>query len=321
MEHKDGDIEDVVNQMLQDRRENPKGRIDRQKYVDKGHPINEVRKAAENVAEIWPILDKYGNVLKSEETIKKLQGSYKSLEEKVREQEKKMKERKEGKKGREELETEVRELKLELERLKKEHEDAKKELQTLPIGTPPPRSVNVSEMESEIEEKREEIDRLRNQVNKGANTIRTLNNQMAEKSGMIEKLRLDKEGLREDFANKESIHREKNLRQRSRYWKILTVETAVLAILVVIIVVSHALNVIAGDIIMIGRPFVASMIYGMRIVTGFVKRFPQVAFHFIELHLTLFFHSLIQFLKAHAVVFLIVILFFLLVSISANKWR
>ena len=314
MEHRDGDFDSVVRQMLEDRGKNPKGRIDRQKYVDWGHPLNEVRRAAEYVAKKWPDVAKYSNFPESQENIGKQQAMLNSLQNRVQEYEK-------GRPEREKLEKEIIELKWKIADLDRKYQEVMEKLNRLQGEKLSSRAVNVDEMERETGQMKEEISTVKSEVHEIAKRIGALEQDLNENDSSIGYLKSKFSLLIEAANNAKSNHENEIVRQRSRFWKMFMAETAVLAILGIIIVVSHALNVIAGDMIMIGRSFSATMINDIHLVTRSLKRFPLAALHFIELHLTHFSHSLISFLRPVAVFFLIVILIILLMSGIATKRR
>ena len=311
MKHNDGDIEDIVSQMLQDRTDNPKGRIDRQKYVDEGHPRNEVRKAAEEVAKIWPILVKHGGLLESQETIKKLQASVRSLEERVHKYER-------GKPEREELETRVRELERKIAEEEEKYRGAMEELGSLRMEKSYARSVNADEMEYKIREQQEEISRLNVQAEESTSRMNVLNYELEERDKFIKSLQVKNYLLNEVSISTESAYEEEISHERSKFRMLFIVETAMVAILVVLLLVSHALNVVARGIIMIGVSFTAIMIHDIHFVTSSLKLIALAALHYIELHLSLFFQSLVSFLRP-VVVFFVIILLILLIMSTSNK--
>ena len=312
MKHKDGDTEDVVGQMLQDHRENPKGRIDRRKYVGEGHPANEVRKAAETAAKIWPILDKYGNILESEETIKSLRESLGSLQERVKKNER-------GKPEREELERKVHELEKKIAEEEEKYRGDMEELERLRKERSSTRSVNVDEMEYKISEQQKEISRLKVQVNESTSSMQGLNYELVDRDEYIKSLQHANKWLDEASSDTESAHKEEISHERSRFLKMFIVETAVLAILLVLLFVSHALNVVARGIVMAVGSFTSIITYDIHLVTLSLKLIALAALHSIELHLSHFFHSLVSSLVPVAVFFVLIILILLIVSTSNKR--
>ncbi|MGC8618580.1 MAG: hypothetical protein ACP5UZ_07620 [Thermoplasmata archaeon] len=318
MEHKDSDVEEVINQMLQDRRKNPNGRIDREKYVKKGHPQNEVRKAAETASEIWPILDKYGNIIESEVTIRKLQESYRLLEEKVFEQERRIQEHEEGKPEREELARKVRELERQNQEGRDRYQKAMKELESLRSERSYTTSVDVREVQWRLKKQQEDISRLNGEAIEGIRTIAEMRRQLEQKDGYIKNLKEKNDLLNEAGTRAESAYKEQIGHERSRFRMMFSVETAVLAILLVLLFVGHGMDIIARGMIIMVRLLTATMISDIHSIISSLKLIALGALHYVELHLSLLIRSLFSFLRPVAIFFLIVLLIFLIASI-ANK--
>ncbi len=315
MEHKDGDINDVVNQMLQDRRENPKGRIDRQKYVDRGHPPNEVRKAAEDVAKIWPVIVKHGNFLECQEcqeTKEKLRASYGSLEERVQEQEKRVQEHEEGKPEREELERQLREKERKLQ-------DNAEELERLRNEVEQARRANLGQMQKNLNEQEKEIKRLKEEAAESSKSTAKLRGQLADKDWYIEILELEKNQHVQEINRifDESTKSIRHAKVISR--KIVTMETALLGILLVLLFRGHALYVNAIGIIRAGVSFTAMIIHGIYAVPSSLKLIGIRALHYVELHIGLLDQSLVSFLRPFVLFFMIILLILLIASVSSKR--
>ena len=321
MDNKDDLLDSLVKQMLEDLRRSNSDRISREKYEKMGHSKNEVRKAAEITREIWPILDKYGNFIETEDTIRKLQDLLQSSNRRVDEQDHRMQDLEKDKKEMEKLKKSVEELKAELESVKEKHEEPKNDKETLVNEVPSTKNVNVAEMENEIREKLEIIDELSAKVNESAETIRNLENQLTEKDGAFERLEREYWMLTKDFYDDKTNFEDNIVSQRNKFLKFFMEETVVVAILVIMLLVTRALNVITGDVIMIGRSLGATMINGILLVIGAVKRFPSSALHFLELHLTYFSHSLVSFMKPVVFYFVIVFIVFVLVGFGMGNRR
>lgn len=318
MEHRDEDVDEVIKGMLEDRRANPKGRIDRQKYISKGYLPNDVRKAAEAVAEIWPILDKYGNVLESEETIRKLNEAYRSLEKRAQEQEKRIQENVEGKPQREELARKVRELEEKNAEKEKKYKEATDELGRLREEKSNTGSVDVDEIQRRLEKQQKDIERLNEEASERDGTIAEMRQQLEQRYRDIRSLQEKNDQLNDASTKAESECEKKIIHKRSRFKKMFTVETGVLAILLVLLFVSHGMEVIARGMIMTVRSLTATMIDAIHLVASTLKLIALGALHYIELHLSLFLHSLVSSLEPVAV-FSLIVLLILLIAGTANK--
>ena len=302
--HKDGSIDTLIKQMLEDRRDNPKGRTDRQKYIAKGYPLNDVRRAAEAVSEIWPLFLKYGNFLECQEVKeenRKLRAAFSSINQRMEEQQKRMEEHEEGKPEMEELKRQLKEN----ERLRNEVEQA--------------RRGNTGQMQRKLHEQEEEIKMLKEETEKSSKLTAELKHELLYKDRLVGVLEGEQEQVQEYVERIKDESAESLRRMKIISRKIFAGETALVAILLVLLLGGHALYVMAIGIIQAGWSFTAMIAHGIYAVSSSFKPTAIWALHYVNHHIMLFDQSMVSFLKSAFIFFLIIFLIILIMSVSNKR--
>lgn len=319
MAHKEGDIDEVIDGMIKDHKEskNPESRINRQKYVDQGHPKNEVRRAAETVSKILPTLEKYGRIFEGEKENRQLKEAYRSLEERVGKDQGEKQEKEALQKRISEMEKENGETLDIYRKGVEELKQTKEELKRIRDERGVLSNAEITEEWNRTEEM--EIRRLNIELISRNESIHQLDRKLEEKNRIIgereQKIKILQD-LLGTISNVQSASLAMSYRRRRTFMRALSIAAGMLGLIVLVLLGRSEISSMASVIRREAGSSIAAIFYYIHVAGNSMKLVATLFVHDIGVHIRLFDSSLISPLRSAAILFLILLLIFLIISVS-----